>query len=368
MDFLEQIEHNNATHIVTPAELTPLLNQANTIYHQNFTNTVYFDRSIFINWTCAIADCKYCYLSTKPKHTPGTQAKAVRSQESILAEALLCKIMGWHVGYITGGLRVESIEHLSELTQNMQKVLGEKTLMNFGPHAHSEIIKLKPHIRGMGSAIESFDEHLHQFICPSKPLRTLLLFLENLQKEGLEKLITIILGIGEKKQDVEIVIENIQKYNINRIQLCFLKPQENTVFANVPSPDPLYMAWWIAKIRIACPATIIKVALVRDRISDVSLYLSAGANGFSRFMVFKDFASPLAIELEQECHKAGRVLQGHFTHVPRINIEETVLQLPLNDELKKRIVPKFRLYYEKLLQLESGKQKKGTSLTVLDED
>ncbi|MBI2573514.1 hypothetical protein HYV86_06635 [Candidatus Woesearchaeota archaeon] len=368
MNFVEQIKQNNATHVVNKAELAPLLSEAQKAFVQHFSNEVYFDRSIFINWTCAIADCKYCYLSTKPKHTPGTQAKAVRSQESVLAEALLCKIMGWNVGYITGGLRVESVDYLCELTHNMSLLLGEKIMLNFGPHAKSEIVKLKPYIKGMGSAIESFDPDLHQFICPSKPLRTLMMFLENLQHEGLNKLITIILGIGEKKEDVEIVIENIKKYEINRVQLCFLKPQENTVFADVPSPDPLYMAWWIARIRIACPTTVIKVALVRDRISDLSLYLSAGANGFSRFMVFKDFASPLALELERECAKAGRVLQGNFTHVPVIDAEKAVNELPFDQDLKKRILPKFRTYYENLQDLESGTKKKGNMLTSLDEN
>ncbi len=368
MDFVEQIHQNNATHVVSKQELAPLLVEAKKAFEKQFSNEVYFDRSIFINWTCAIADCKYCYLSTKPKHTPGTQAKAVRSQESILAEALLCKMMGWRVGYITGGLRVESVDYLCELTENMGKLLGEKIMLNFGPHAKSEIIKLKPHIKGMGSAIESFDEELHRYICPSKPLRTLMMFLENLQQEKLEKLITIILGIGERKEDVEIVIENIKKYGINRVQLCFLKPQENTVFENVPSPDPLYMAWWIAKIRIACPTTLIKVALVRDRIADLSLYLSAGANGFTRFMVFKDFASPLALEVEEECAKVGRVLQGNFTTVPTIDVEKLVEGLPFDDALKKRILPKFRIYYENLRDLQNGTKKKGSVLATLDED
>mgnify|MGYP001585049642 FL=1 len=173
-------------------------------------------------------------------------------------------------------------------------------------------------------------------------------FLENLQEEGLQKLITIILGIGERKEDVEIVIEKIKQYHIEKVQLCFLKPQENTVFDKVPSPNPDYMAWWIAKIRIACPEVQIKVALVQERVQDVELYLRTGANGFSRFKVFLDFNSLYAKELEEGCRGAGRKLEGKFTELSEIDIEELVKELPFDEELKKKILPKAKQYFRKL--------------------
>ncbi len=325
-----------------------LLEQAEEIYNQNFSDEVFFERSIFTNWTCAIADCKYCYLSTKPKHNPLQQATALRSQESILAEVLICKLMGWDVGYITGGLRVETTDKLIDLLDNIAIVNGEPIMMNYGPYSHNVIKKLKPHISGMGSAIESFDEELHDYICPSKPLKSLLAFLENLQKEDMTKLITIILGFGEKKEEVERVIENIKLYNIQKVQLCFLKPQDNTPFANVPSPDMEYMAYWIAKIRIACPKAIIKVALVKDRIEDFSLLLKAGLNGFSRFMVWNDFNSKFAHQLESECKKANRTLKGNFTSIPNLNLEAEVNKLNLPEEIKAKILTKAKEYLKKL--------------------
>ena len=347
--MLDLIKINNKKHTVEKVELDQLIEKSSKIFN-NFE--IYFERSIFINWTCAIADCKYCYLSTRPKHQAGTQPKAIRSKESILAEVLICKLMGWKVGYITGGLRVESIDYLKDLIEKINLIYEEKIMMNFGPYAHSEIIKLKPYVKGMGSAIESFDEDLHNFICSSKPLKSLTKFLENLQKENLQKLITIILGVGEKKEDVELVIENIKKYDINQVQLCFLKPQENTIFDEVPPPDPLYMAWWIAKLRIACPKLIIKVALVKERISDVSLYLKAGANGFSRFMVFSDFGSKYAQQLEEGCREAGRELQGQFLELPDFNLKEEVAKLPFETSLKEKILQKAQRYHDKLVKLE----------------
>ncbi len=179
-------------------------------------------------------------------------------------------------------------------------------------------------------------------------MKALLSFLENVGKEGLQKYITIILGMGEKKEDVQIVIENIKRYNINKIQLCFLKPQENTVFHDVPPPNPQYMAWWVAKIRISCPEIKINIALVRERMQDVALYLQAGANGFTRFMVFKDYGSSLAKELVQGCEDAGRQLEGQFTGVPTIDITGLVTSLPFDESLKQDIQKKAEQYYKKL--------------------
>lgn len=348
MDFLSQIKENNRTHVVSKAELAPLLEKAGKAYAQHFPSSTYFERSIFINWTCAIADCKYCFLSTKPKHNPKEKPTAIRSPASILAEVLVCKAMGWKVGYITGGLRVESTEYLINLITKINQITGEKIMMNFGPYAKSEIVKLKPYVSGMGSAIESFDEELHDFICPSKPLKSLMKFLENLQEEKLQKLITIILGIGERKEEVEIVIQKIKEYHIEKVQLCFLKPQEYTIFNEVPPPNPDYMAWWIAKIRIACPEVQIKVALVQERTQDVELYLQAGANGFSRFMVFMDFNSKYAQELEEGCRRAGRKLEGKFTELSEVEVDKLVQELPFEEELKKKILPKAKQYFRKL--------------------
>ena len=348
MDFAAKIIENNRTHKVNKEELDALLPEAAKIYKKHFPATAYFERSIFINWTCSIADCKYCFLSTKPKHDPKEKPTAIRSPASILAEVLVCKAMGWKVGYITGGLRVESTDYLVDLISKINAVTGEKIMMNFGPYAKSEIVKLKPYVLGMGSAIESFDEELHNFICPSKPLRSLMKFLENLQEQGLQKLITIILGIGERKEDVEIVIEKIKQYHIEKVQLCFLKPQENTIFDKVPPPNPDYMAWWISRIRIACPEVQIKVALVQERTQDVELYLRAGANGFSRFKVFLDFNSTYAKELEEGCKRAGRKLEGKFTELSEVDMRKLVEELPFDEELKKKILPKVQQYFRKL--------------------
>lgn len=349
MDAMQLIKENNATHIVDEAELRALIDRAELVHRAHHPTTVHFERSIFINWTCAIADCKYCFLSTKPK----LKADALRSPNSILAEIIICQAMGWKIGYITGGLRVEPKDHLIELMRKINIVLsstnpGEKIAMNFGPYPPAMIKEFKPYISGMGAAIESFDSELHNFICPSKPLKTLLDTLQTLKEENIPSFITIILGMGEKKDDVFMVIEKIKEYNIQKLQLCFLKPQENTIFSTTPPPNPKYMAWWVSNVRVACPTIDIKVALVSECMDSLHLFLRAGANSFSRFMVFDKLCSDEARTLVDECIAANRKLQGHFMDIPEIDINSLVEKLPFDDERKKIITEKAKGYYQKL--------------------
>lgn len=342
--YVEKIKENNTTHIISENELKPLISKANQIYYENWNGGVWFERSIFTNWTCGIADCRYCYLSTKPK----LEKNALRSAESILAEALLCTIMNWKVGYLTGGLRVESTEYMTELLKDVGQVLGYKPMMNYGPYAKQEILSFKPHISGMGSAIESFDEELHQFICPSKPLKALLKYLKTLQDEEIPSFITIILGIGEKKTDVEHAIEQIKKYNISMVQLCFLKPQEKTPFETIHPPQATYMAWWTAKLRIALPTLIIKIALVQDRVDDFSLMLRAGANCFSRYFIFKDFASQFTQEIKNACITENRTLKGEFEQIPHISYDKLKQSLPFEPQKNEIILLKLKQYISRL--------------------
>jgi len=346
-DMLKRIEENNATHIVDETELNGLIDKAGKIYSEHFDNRAWFERSVFINWTCGIADCKYCYLSTVPK----LKKDATRSRASILAECLICEAMDWKIGYLTGGLRVEKTSELIELLDGVAQVIGRKPMMNFGPYNEREITSLEPHISGMGSAIESFDEELHAYICPSKPLAALMRMLGILKEKKMRKIITIILGMGEKKSDVEEVISKIKEYDVDVLQLCFLKPQENTVFSKVPAPDPNYMAWWVSTVRIACPKTIIKVALVKERMGDVELYLRAGANCFSRFMVFNDVGTEYARQLVEGCKKAGRVLEGDFMTSRDLDVDTLVDELDFEKELKESIRIKAHQYYKKVKKL-----------------
>ena len=54
-------------------EVDTLIKQANQVYNENWPQTTLFERAIFCSWSCEIGDCKFCYMSSQPKGSKGTQ-------------------------------------------------------------------------------------------------------------------------------------------------------------------------------------------------------------------------------------------------------------------------------------------------------
>ena len=96
-------------------EMNALLEQANRIYHENFSQETAFERAIFFSWGCSIGDCTFCYMSTQPEGKIPTETR--RTTESILAEFLLAKHLGWDIGFFTGGIG----EHLPDVMKELCK-------------------------------------------------------------------------------------------------------------------------------------------------------------------------------------------------------------------------------------------------------
>ena len=101
-----------------------LLNEASKVYSENFPPTVAFERAVFFSWGCTIGDCTFCYMSTQPKDKPPQETK--RSKESILAEFILAKNLGWDIGFFTGGIGVLNPAELEFLLKNIHQITGEK--------------------------------------------------------------------------------------------------------------------------------------------------------------------------------------------------------------------------------------------------
>ena len=84
--------------------------------------TTYFERAIFLSWYCSKADCKFCYMSTQ-KSLIKDPKRARRTKESILAEALLCRQLGWKIEFLSGGYESYTKEELLFLIRNIKTIL-----------------------------------------------------------------------------------------------------------------------------------------------------------------------------------------------------------------------------------------------------
>src|SRR3989338_1167379 len=146
-------------------QFSELIDKANKTYLENFPANTCFERAIFFSWYCGTGDCKYCYMSTQPK-----KPLARRTTESLIAEVILCKKLGWNIGFLSGGHKAYTAEGFEELLKKISTAAEEKIWINIGALKEDEIKIFLPYIKGVVGAIEILDPKLHKKICPSKPI------------------------------------------------------------------------------------------------------------------------------------------------------------------------------------------------------
>ncbi len=325
-------------------ETAHLIQQAQETYVQHFPLETCFERAVFFSWGCTIGDCTFCYMSTQPADKKPTETK--RSVESILAEFILAKHLGWDIGFFTGGIGVFSPTELEFLLQAITTITNDKIWLSVGPLSKPLLERYLPYIKGVVGSTETINPHLHEVVCPSKPLAPYERMFEAAEELNLQKAMTFIVGMGETKADLQLLKEFIRKYKIDKIHLYGLVPQKGTIFEHTPPPTAEEQAWWIAQLRIAFPTLDIQCGVWEDRIERVSLLLHAGANSISKFRAIALFGTSSAKELELQARQAGRIFKGTVTKIPEPDWEGEVHTLPFEPELKKRILIKLQEYLD----------------------
>ncbi|PIN86001.1 radical SAM protein [Candidatus Woesearchaeota archaeon CG10_big_fil_rev_8_21_14_0_10_44_13] len=304
-----------------------------------------FERAIFFSWYCSIGDCKYCYMSTQQKPGNGNNGKiARRTTESLLAELILCKKLGWKIGFVSGGHNAYKTEDFRELLKKMKAISGEKFWVNIGPLTRTELLEFKPYTEGVVGSIETINPEIHDFVCPSKPVAPFEKMFVEAKKLGLKRAMTIILGLGETLDDYGILSKFIRKHSITKIHFYGLNPQKGTIFEGSKPPTAGYQAEWIRKTRKEFPKMDIQCGIWLDRPGYVSVLLKAGADSISKFPALKRFGSKEAKMIETEAKKAGRKFMGTLTKMPSIDVDKEIKKLKFDDELKGMIKVKLEGY------------------------
>lgn len=324
-----------------------LMKQANKIYLANFSAETNFERALFFSWYCSIRDCKFCYMSTQPNDNK-YQKIGRRTTQSLLAEALLIKHLGWEVGFLSGGKDAYTTEGFLDLVKKLNVVIEEKIWINIGAIKNDELEKLQPYVKGVVGSIETVNKKVHDFVCPSKPIGPYLDMFNDATKLGMKKAITIILGLGETEDDFYVLEKLIKQYDIDKIHFYGLNPHKGTVFEGFSAPTKYYQAWWIAKTRIAFPKIDIQFGIWDDRADRVAFLLNAGANSVSKYPALKAFGTKSAFELEAQCKQANRIFKGTVTKLPKLNWNKLVDELKLDNELKQNIKTKLYQYLKNM--------------------
>jgi len=291
-------------------ELKELIEEANSIYWNNFDGKTWFGRCIFLSWYCERGTCTFCFRSvTKDRIKSPSQAR--RSLASVVAEAMLIKGMGWRIEFLTGGYGILDDSEIKKIAKLVYQVLEEPIWINLGEMGVDLLKEFRPFVQGLYSSIETLEPELHKKVCPDKPIKPYVDMIKKSEELGYKNAITIIIGLGEKKEDFHLLNKFIRENNIQRITIYALRPVRGTPFEH--GPDPEDVAWWIAKTRINFPKLEIIVGSARYRIPEISLFFKSGANAVTKLPATNMFNTKDALRVENEFKKAGRTFTGTFT-------------------------------------------------------
>lgn len=309
-----------------------------------------FERAIFYSWACRLEHCcSYCYMSTLPREK--RTEDRVRSFASLLAETILTKKLGWDYGFLSGGVGVFDDDKIADLLEKTNGIMGEKVWINIGILTKEQMLRFRPFIKGVVGTIEVLDPELHRKICPSKPMEPVEKMFDEAKELGLERGMTLIVGLGESIDDFSLLKRFIGKHSISKIHIYGLNPQKGTIFEDAEPPSIEYQAEWIRRIREAFPGIDIQAGIWLDRAGYVGELLRAGANSISKFPALKSFGSKEAKEIERQAGFAGRRFRGTLTKLPDLSDADwdaEVDRLSFDDELKAKIKEKLRSYLERM--------------------
>ena len=339
----------------TFSDLPELMTKAEEIYNQNFPLVTSFERAIFYSWGCNIGDCAFCYMSAQPKEKNPKETK--RSKASILAELILARKLGWDIGFVTGGIGVYNANEFEDILKLINEVFKEKVWISLGALPKSQLERYLPYIKGVVGSTETINPELHKIICPSKPLEPYKKMFTSAKEMNLARAMTMILGMGETREDFTSLEEFIKEFEINKIHIYTLKPRKGTPLEHGKVPSKEEQAWWIAQLRIHFPPLDIQCGVWDDRLDRVSFLLKAGANNISNFKATTLFGTKYAEELEHQVKLAGREFKGTLTKFPEdIDWIAQVDGLNVSVELKTRI--KEKLFKEYLPRMQRNKEEK----------
>jgi biotin synthase-like enzyme len=309
--------------------------------------TTYFGRCIFLSWYCEKASCKFCFRSTT-KHKIKHAKTAKRSLASVLTDAIIGKNLGWKIEFLTGGYDIFDFKDIVKIAKYVSEIYNQKIWINLGTLTKKELTMLKPYVEGVCASIETIEPKLHDEICPDKPIEPYSEMLEMAREMGFKTSITIVIGLGESKDDFELLADYIKEHKLSQITFYALKPVKETEYENVESPDVEYYTWWIKKTRKEFPEIKIMAGLTPKKVDYVKELLESGADAITKFPAVRRFNSEKAKLIEKMAKEAGRKFLGSLTKMPKVNWDKEVDILDLDEDVKDQVKTKIKQYVKKM--------------------
>jgi len=311
-----------------------LIKKANEVTLKNHGDLITLERAVFLSWWCDKGDCAFCYMSTQ-KNKIKDPSKARRNVNNILAEAEMCKRLDWNIEFLSGGYESFTTQEIKDIATNIKNITGDGVWLNTG--ITNDLAEFGNEIKGITGAVEVANPQIHENVCPSKKLDDISNMLDTAGDFGFKKAITIILGLGETLDDVSYLIDYIKDHKIDRVIFYSLNPHKETIYANSSQPASLYYAQVVAQIRLEFPDIEIICGTWIDNLANIGILILSGANGITKFPLFKMFATKYGKRVEEEVKWAERQLKGTFTDKSMLGPEKSEISPDLDKFIKRYV-------------------------------
>ena len=319
-----------------------LIKKANEITLKNHGNLITLERAVFLSWWCDKGDCAFCYMSTQKEKIKDPQ-KARRNINNIFAEAEMCKRLDWNIEFLSGGYESFTTQEIKNIAEKIKNITGDGVWLNTG--ITDELNEYGSEIKGITGAVEVANPKIHKKVCPSKKLEDITNMLDVAGDLGFKKAITIILGLGETLEDVTYILDYIKEHEINRVIFYSLNPHKETIYANSSQPASLYYAQVVSKIRLAFPDIEIICGTWIDNLANIGILILSGANGITKFPLFKMFGTKYGKRVEEEVKWAGRELKGTFTNEKKLGPTKSEISQDLDKFVKRYVEESLKNMY-----------------------
>jgi len=316
------------------SDIFDLIKKANKTTLKNHGNLITLERAVFLSWWCDKGDCAFCYMSTQ-KDKIKDPTKARRNISNIYAEAEMCKRLDWNIEFLSGGYESFTTQEIKEIATQIKNITGDGVWLNTG--ITDELNEYGSEVKGITGAVEVANPKIHEKVCPSKKLEDISNMLDVAGDLGFKKAITIILGLGETLEDVNYIIEYIKDHKIDRVIFYSLNPHKETIYANSSQPASLYYAQVVAQVRLAFPNIEIICGTWIDNLANIGILILSGANGITKFPLFKMFGTKYGKRVEEEVKWSGRELKGTFTDKNMLGPQKSEISPELDKFIKRYI-------------------------------
>lgn len=311
-----------------------LIKKANKTTLNKHGDLITLERAIFLSWWCDKGDCAFCYMSTQKNKIKNPQ-KARRNVNNIYAEAEMCKRLDWNIEFLSGGYESFTTSEIKKIATTIKNITGEGVWLNTG--ITDELEEYGSEIKGITGALEVANPKIHESVCPSKKIEDISNMLDVAGDLGFKKAITVILGLGETLSDLDYLIDYIKDHKIDRVIFYSLNPHKDTIYANSSQPASLYYAQVVTHVRLAFPDIEIICGTWIDNLANIGILILSGANGITKFPLFKMFGTKYGKRVEEEVKWSGRKLKGTFTDKNQLGPQKSEFTPELDKFIKRYV-------------------------------